>query len=96
MKYIVWVGGTGNHFDNLIDAQINKLEWLYKGYDDVIIETINKQIMRGFIIYSTAIIIGIIGIDFMMFCWLDYQITMYIFWIVWYTIFYCITLWKRL
>ena len=35
--------------------------------------------MRGFIIYSTAIIIGIIGIDFMMFCWLDYQITMYIF-----------------
>ena len=35
--------------------------------------------MRGFVIYSTAIIILIIGMDFMMFFWLDYQITMYIF-----------------
>ena len=41
-KYIVWVGGTPNYFDKLIDAQIHKLEWLYQGYDDVIIETINK------------------------------------------------------
>lgn len=42
-KYIVWVGGTGNHFNKLIDAQVHKLEWLYKGYDDVIIETLNKK-----------------------------------------------------
>lgn len=40
-KYIVWAGGIPNYFDKEIYAQINKLEWLYKGYDDVIIEKIN-------------------------------------------------------
>jgi hypothetical protein len=42
-KYIVWVGGIPNYFNTLIEAQIEKLNWLYKGYNDIIIETINKQ-----------------------------------------------------
>jgi hypothetical protein len=41
-KHIVWIGGTPNYFDKLIDAQIEQKEWINKGYDDVIIETLNK------------------------------------------------------
>ncbi|QDP66351.1 MAG: hypothetical protein Unbinned6224contig1000_72 [Prokaryotic dsDNA virus sp.] len=40
-KYIVWIGGIPNYFNTLIEAQIEKSEWINKGYDDVIIETIN-------------------------------------------------------
>ena len=39
-KYYVWVGGVANIFDNMLDAEIDKIEWNEKGYDDVIIETI--------------------------------------------------------
>ena len=41
-KYIVWVGGIPNHFDNLLDAQVHKKEWEDEGYDDVVIEAIFK------------------------------------------------------
>ena len=41
-KYIVWIGGVANYFNKLIDAEIEKKEWAEKGYDDVIIETLNK------------------------------------------------------
>tara|TARA_R110002020_G_scaffold190784_1_gene390400 strand:+ start:590 stop:724 length:135 start_codon:yes stop_codon:yes gene_type:complete len=41
-KHIVWIGGVPNYFDKLIDAQIEQKEWINKGYDDVIIETLNK------------------------------------------------------
>ena len=37
-KYYVWVGGTPNIFENLIDAEIEKTEWINKGYNDVYIE----------------------------------------------------------
>ena len=40
-KYLVWVGGTHNAFNNLIDAEIEKIEWEEKGYDNIHIETIN-------------------------------------------------------
>ena len=31
-KYIVWVGGVPNYFNTLLDAQIDFIEWLNKGY----------------------------------------------------------------
>jgi hypothetical protein len=30
-KHIVWIGGTPNYFDKLIDAQIEQKEWINKG-----------------------------------------------------------------
>ena len=42
-KYIVWVGGTPNYFDNHTDAVCEKLEWQYKGYDDVHIEEVENE-----------------------------------------------------
>lgn len=39
-KIILWVGGIGNHFDNLLDAEIALMEWKQKGYEDLIIERI--------------------------------------------------------
>ena len=42
-KYIVWVGGIPNNFDNLLDAQVHKKEWEDEGYDDVVIEVINEK-----------------------------------------------------
>ena len=39
-KYIVWVGGISNYFDNLLDAEINFIEWSEKGYSDLFIEEI--------------------------------------------------------
>ena len=42
-KYIVWVGGIPNYFKTLNDAQIEKLKWINKGYDDLIIETIKEN-----------------------------------------------------
>ena len=41
-KYIVWIGGIPNQFDNLLDAQVHKKEWEDEGYDDVVIEAIFK------------------------------------------------------
>ena len=41
-KYLVWVGGGYNAFDNLLDAEIEKKEWEYKGYTDIQIETIKQ------------------------------------------------------
>tara|TARA_R100000734_G_C3236242_1_gene42438 strand:+ start:377 stop:556 length:180 start_codon:yes stop_codon:yes gene_type:complete len=41
-KYIVWVGGTPNKFNNLLDAYTHKKEWLDKGCDDIVIEVIFK------------------------------------------------------
>ena len=43
IEYIVWVGGTPNHFDNLLDARVHKKEWEDEGYDDVVIEVINEE-----------------------------------------------------
>lgn len=37
-KFILWVGGIDNHFDNLLDAEIALMEWKQKGYTDLIIE----------------------------------------------------------
>tara|TARA_R110000851_G_scaffold304247_1_gene462046 strand:+ start:1278 stop:1457 length:180 start_codon:yes stop_codon:yes gene_type:complete len=42
-KYLVWVGGSYNSFNNLLDAEIEKKEWEDKGYTDVQIETIKCQ-----------------------------------------------------
>lgn len=32
-KYILWVDSVPNYFDNLIDAETQKIEWINKGYD---------------------------------------------------------------
>tara|TARA_R100001443_G_scaffold117400_3_gene142088 strand:- start:13174 stop:13368 length:195 start_codon:yes stop_codon:yes gene_type:complete len=46
-KYIVWVGGTPNYFNSLLEAQAEVLKWIDKGYDDIkterIIHTIEKN-----------------------------------------------------
>ena len=42
-KYIVWVGGVPNYFDNLIDAEMEKIEWEEEGYNDIIIEKISYE-----------------------------------------------------
>ena len=42
-KYLVWVGGSYNAFDNLLDAEIEKKEWEYKGYTDIQIETTEQK-----------------------------------------------------
>lgn len=39
-KYLVWIGGICNTFDNFLDAEIEKKEWEKRGYK-IIIETIN-------------------------------------------------------
>jgi len=42
IKYYVWIGGTPNIFDNLLDAEIEQIEWHEKGYKEVYIETKTK------------------------------------------------------
>ena len=43
-EYIVWIGGTPNEcFESLIDAELHAKEWINKGYDDVVIESIIKH-----------------------------------------------------
>ncbi len=37
-KFIVWVGGVGDQFSNLLDAEIAVKKWKSKGYKDVVIE----------------------------------------------------------
>jgi hypothetical protein len=41
-KYYVWIGGVANIFDNMLDAEIEKIKWNEKGYNDVKIE-INER-----------------------------------------------------
>jgi len=42
-KYLVWIGGSYNSFNNLLDAEIEKKEWEDKGYTDIQIEIIKCQ-----------------------------------------------------
>lgn len=32
-KYILWVDSVPNYFDNLIDAEVQKIEWINEGYN---------------------------------------------------------------
>ena len=46
LKYIVWVDSIPNYFDNLLDAQIEQIYWINKGYDNILIEnSINGKII---------------------------------------------------
>jgi len=46
LKYIVWVDSIPNYFDNLLDAQIEQIHWINKGYDNILIEnSINGKII---------------------------------------------------
>ena len=40
VKYRVWIGGVYNVFNNLLDAEIEKIDWEEKGYSNVTIEHI--------------------------------------------------------
>ena len=40
-KYIVWVDSTPNYFNSLTGAEIEKSEWISKGYTNILIEKIN-------------------------------------------------------
>ena len=46
-QYIVWVGGIDDHYTNLLDAESVLREWKSKGYDDVVIEKIEKGVSNG-------------------------------------------------
>ncbi len=39
-KYIVWVDSIPNHFNNLLDAEIDQIEWNKKGYENIILEKV--------------------------------------------------------
>lgn len=40
-EYIVWIGGVPNSgFNSLLEAELEAEEWIEKGYDDVVIESI--------------------------------------------------------
>ena len=45
-NYILWVGGTDDHYKTLEGAEIAKLEWEEKGYDDVYIESKQALLLR--------------------------------------------------
>lgn len=45
-NYILWVGGIDDHYSDLSKAEIAKLEWEEKGYDDVCIETKKEFLER--------------------------------------------------
>ena len=45
-NYILWVGGIDDHYKTLDKAEIAKLEWEEKGYDDVCIETKKEFLER--------------------------------------------------
>ena len=32
-KFILWVDSIPNEFSNLLDAELQKIEWINKGYD---------------------------------------------------------------
>ena len=42
-KYIVWVGGLDDHYDNYADAYAAQQEWIDDGYDDVQIEVVGEE-----------------------------------------------------
>ncbi len=42
MNYILWVGGIDDHFDNYDDAEFAYLERLAQGYDDAVLEIVEK------------------------------------------------------
>ena len=41
-QYIVWVGGCDDYYSNYKDAKRDADQWKAKGYNDVIIEKIQK------------------------------------------------------
>jgi hypothetical protein len=41
-KYIVWVGGVDDYYENYEDAKRDYNEWKEKGYDDVQIEELKQ------------------------------------------------------
>jgi len=43
-KYIVWVGGVDDYYTNYEKAKKHYNEWIKKGYDDVILETVSEKI----------------------------------------------------
>ena len=42
-KYIVWVGDIDDHYDNYQQAFEALEDWVEKGYDDVILETVPEN-----------------------------------------------------
>jgi len=42
-KYIVWVGGCDDYYSNYKKAKQHYDEWINKGYNDVIIEKIERN-----------------------------------------------------
>ena len=46
LNYIVWIDSIPNYFDNLLDAQIEQIYFINKGYDNILIEnSINEKII---------------------------------------------------
>lgn len=41
-RYIVWVGGLDDYFTTYKDAKLEYDQWVKKGYDEIVIEKINK------------------------------------------------------
>ena len=46
-QYIVWIGGVGDQYTNLEDAEIARQKWTSKGYSDVVIEKIESEVAHG-------------------------------------------------
>ena len=44
-KYIVWIGEIDDYYVNFEEAKNDYLEWIDKGYDDVILTDINNKIL---------------------------------------------------
>ena len=42
-RYIVWVGGLDDYFTTYKDAKLEYDQWVKKGYDEIVIEKINKE-----------------------------------------------------
>ena len=42
-RYIVWVGGVDDYYEDYSSAYKHYQEWLDKGYDDVCIEKIKEK-----------------------------------------------------
>ena len=42
-KYIVWVGGVDDYYTTYERAKEHYDEWIKQGYDDVILEKIEKE-----------------------------------------------------
>jgi len=42
-KFIVWIGGVGDQFNDLLEAEISVKKWKSKGYKDVVIERTEVQ-----------------------------------------------------